>query len=164
MSSDALIIEFPGAKSLIDILVRAKIPQIKKCWCSPCKVPRCKNYKHIVPARNFKSFIAKDTYEITPENLNCSSKNVVYLIPCKTFHKQYAGIWEEFKVRFNNYKCAHHDCRKNMKVKQELFQDHFEDGVLSGEGDWEVRLIDPSESTEDLRKRESFWQHEINIF
>ena len=51
-----------------------------------------------------------------------------------------------------------------MKVKQELFQDHFEDGVLSGEGDWEVRLIDPSESTEDLRKRESFWQHEINIF
>ena len=51
-----------------------------------------------------------------------------------------------------------------MKVKQESFQDHFEDGVLSGEGDWEVRLIDPSESTEDLRKRESFWQHEINIF
>ena len=51
-----------------------------------------------------------------------------------------------------------------MKVKQESFQDHFEDGVLSGEGDWEVILIDPSESTEDLRKRESFWQHEINIF
>ena len=51
-----------------------------------------------------------------------------------------------------------------MKVKQESCQAHFEDGVLSGEGDWEVRLIDPSESTEDLRKRESFWQHEINIF
>ena len=51
-----------------------------------------------------------------------------------------------------------------MKFKQESFQGHFEDGVLSGVGDWEVRLIDPSGSTEDLSKRESFWQHERNIF
>ena len=40
-----------------------------------------------------------------------------------------------------------------MKVKQESFDAHFADGVHSGEGDWEVRLIDQSDSTEDLRKR-----------
>ena len=44
----------------------------------------------------------------------------------------------------------------------ESFQAHFADGVCSGEVDWEVRLIDQSDSTEDLRKRESFWQYELD--
>ena len=47
-----------------------------------------------------------------------------------------------------------------MKVKQDLFHVHFADGVHSGEGDWEVRLIDQWDSIEDLRKGESFWQHD----
>ena len=51
-----------------------------------------------------------------------------------------------------------------MKVKQESFHAHFADGVHSGEGDWEVKLIPQSDSTEDLRKRESFWQHELDTF
>ena len=51
-----------------------------------------------------------------------------------------------------------------MKVKQESFHAHFADGVHSDEGDWEVRLIDQSHSTEHLRKRESFWQHELDTF
>ena len=51
-----------------------------------------------------------------------------------------------------------------MKVKQESFDAHFADGVHSGEGDWEVRLIDQSDSTEDLRLRESFWQFQPNGF
>ena len=49
--------------------------------------------------------------------------------------------------------------QKNRKVKQESFHAYFADGADSGEGDWEVRLIDESDSTEDLRKREWFWQH-----
>ena len=44
-----------------------------------------------------------------------------------------------------------------MKVKQESFHAHFADGVHSDEGDRKVRLIDQSDSTDDLRKRESFW-------
>ena len=51
-----------------------------------------------------------------------------------------------------------------MKVKQESFYAHFADGVHTGEGDWEVRLIDQSDITEDLRKTESFWQHEVDTF
>ena len=51
-----------------------------------------------------------------------------------------------------------------MKVKQQPFHAHFADGVHRGEGDWEVRLIDKSDSTEDVRKRESFWQHELELF
>ena len=44
----------------------------------------------------------------------------------------------------------------------ESFHAHFTDGVRSGEGDWEVRLIDQSDSTEDLRQRESFSQYELD--
>ena len=154
---DVPIIGFRRVKSLKDILVRAKTPQIKnKFWCGPCKGPRCEICKHIVSTRNFTSFTTKHTYEIRSENLNCSSKNVVYLISCKTFHEQYTGSSEEFRVRFNNYRCAHRHYCKNTKVKQESFHAHFADGAHSGESDWEVKLIDQSVSTEDLRKRESF--------
>ena len=44
-----------------------------------------------------------------------------------------------------------------MKVEQESFHGHFTDGVHSVEGEWEVRLTDQSDNTEDLRKREHFW-------
>ena len=70
------------------------------------------------------------------------------MISCKTCNKQYTGISEGFISRFNNYKCAHRDYCKNMKVKQESF---------SGESDWEVGLIDQSDNTEDLRKTASLW-------
>ena len=120
MLSDVPIIRFRRAKSLKDIPVRAKITQIKhEGWCDPCKGPTCEICKHIVPTRNFTSSYTNCTYEIRPENLNCRSKNVVYLISCKTCHKQYTGSSGEFRARFNDYRCAHCNYNKNMKVKQE---------------------------------------------
>ena len=80
---------FGRAKSLKYILVRAKVHQIKnKGWCGPCKGPRCEICKHIVPTRNFTSSTTKRTYEIRPKNINCRSKNVVYLVSCKTSHNK----------------------------------------------------------------------------
>ena len=154
---DVLIIGFRRAKSLKNILVRARVPQIKnKGWCRPCKGPRSEICKHIVPTRNFTSSTTKRTSEIRPENLKIrKSKNVVYLISCKSCHKQCTGSSKEFRVRSNNYRCAHRNYRKNRKGKQEPFHAHFVDDVHSGEGGWEVRLIDQSNSIEDLRKRES---------
>ena len=49
----------------------------------------------------------QSTYSIRPQNLNCASKNVVYLFTCKTCHKQYTGSTEEFRSIFNNYRCSH---------------------------------------------------------
>ena len=119
---DVPIIGFRRAKSLKDILVRAKVPQFKnKAWCGPCKGPRCEIFKHIVPIRNCTSSTRKRTYEIRPENLNFRSKNVVYLMSYKTSHKQYTGRSEEFRARFNNYRCAHLNYSKYRKVKQEAF-------------------------------------------
>ena len=116
---DAPIIVFRREKSLKDILVRTKISHFKnKGCCGPFKRSRCENCKHIVPTRNFILFTTKRIYEIRPENLNCTFKNAVCLISCKTCHKQYIGSLERFSARFNNYRCAHRNYRKTMKVKK----------------------------------------------
>ena len=102
------IIEFRRAKNLKDILMRANIPPVKReGFYGPCKGPRCEICKQIVPTRNFTSFTTKSKFEIRPENINYRSKNVVYLISCKTCHKQYTESSEEFRARFNNYRCVH---------------------------------------------------------
>ena len=52
---------------------------------------------------------------------------------------------------------------ERKEVKQESFNAHFAEANHNGE-DWEVRLIDQTDNAEDLRKRESFWQHELETF
>ena len=96
--------------------------------------------------------------------MNCASKNVVYFFTFKTCHKQYTGSTEEFQSRFNNYRCSHRNFLRNKKVKQESFHAFFAEGLHQGESDWEVRLIDQGVSVDDVRRRESYWQHELDTF
>ena len=44
----------------------------------------------------FKSTMTQQSYIIRPENLKCSSENVVYLFTCKTCSKQYRGSTQNF--------------------------------------------------------------------
>ena len=53
---------------------------------------------------------------------------------------------------------------RNKKVKQESFHAHFAEDLHQGESDWEVRLIDQGVSVDDVRRRESYWQHELDTF
>ena len=82
----------------------------------------------------------------------------------KTCHKQYTGSTEKFQSRFNTYRCSHRNFLRNKKVKQESFHAHFTEGLHQGESDWEVRLIDRGFSVDDVRRRESYWQHELDKF
>ena len=65
----------------------------------------------------------------------------------------------------------HRNFLRNKKVKQESFHAHFAEGLHQGESDWEVRLIDQGVSVvdqgvsvDDVRWRESYWQHELDTF
>ena len=49
-------------------------------------------------------------------------------------------------------------------MKQESFNARFAEANHIGEGDWKVRLVDQTDNVEDLKKRESFWQHELETF
>ena len=53
---------------------------------------------------------------------------------------------------------------EKKKVKQESFNAHFAEVNHNGEDNWEVRLIDQTDNVEELRKRESYWQHELDTF
>ena len=48
------------------------------------------------------------------------------------------------------------------RVKQGSFDAHFAEVNYNGEDDWEVTLIEQTENVEELRKRESFWQYELD--
>ena len=115
------IIGFKKGNSSKDILVKARVPPFKtqEGFCGPCNKPRREICKHITETHQFESSSTKRIYLIRPQNLNCALKNVVYLFTCKTCHKQYAGSTEEFRSRFNNYRCSHRNFLKNKKVKQE---------------------------------------------
>ena len=163
---DVPIIGFKKGKSLKEILVRAKVPPLKTedGFCGPCNKPRCEICKHITKTHKFELSSTKRIYSIRPQNSICDSENVVYLCTCKICHKQYTGSTEEFRSRFDNYKCSHRNFLRDKKVKQESFHGHFPEGSHQGESDWEVRLIDQGASVDDVRRRESYWQHELDTF
>ena len=149
-----------------DILVRAKVPQVLKNdgFCGPYKKTRCEICEHIISTDSFKSATTQRAYFIRPPDLRCSSKNVLYLFTCKTYSKKYTGSSEDFRPRFNNNRCAHRNFLRKKKVKQESFNAHIAEANHNGEEDWEVRFIDQTDTVEDLRKREFFWQHELETF
>ena len=78
--------------------------------------------------------------------------------------KQYTGSTERFRFRFNNYKSAHRNYIKGNTIKQASFHVHFEDDKHHGMSDWEITLIDQTASVDNLRRRESFCQYELDTF
>ena len=160
------IIGFRRTISLKDILVRAKVPPVQKNegFCELFKKLRCEICEHIVSTDSFKSTKTQKTYFIRPPGLKCSSENAVYLFTYKTCSKLYTRSTEDFRTRFNNYRCANRNFLKRKKGKQDSFNAYFGEVNHIGEDDWEVRLIDQTDNIEDLRKRKSFWQHKLESF
>ena len=113
--------------------------KLRRVSCNKSSYEIC---KHITKIHQFESSSTSRICSITPQNLNCASKNVVYLFTCKTGHKQFTRSTEDFRSRFNNYRRLHRNFLMNKKVKQESFHAHFAEGLHQGESDWEVRLID----------------------
>ena len=144
------LIGFKKGKSLKNILVRTKVPPLKteKGFCGPCDKPRCQICKHVTKTHQFESSSTKRIYSIRPQNLNCASKNVVYLFTCKTCHKQYTGSTEEFR-----------------HTKVDLIIIDVRIWTF-----WEIKKLNKSHFTlisrkcVDVRRRESYWQHELDTF
>ena len=90
--------------------------------------------------------------------------NVVYLFSCKACSKQYTCSTESFRSRFNNYKSAHRSFIKGNTVKQASFYTHFGDDKHHGMSDWEITLIDQMVIVDNLKRRESFLQYELDTF
>ena len=162
---DIPIIGFRRGKSLKDLLVRAKVPPLitENRSSGSCLGKRCLTCPFIESSTSFTSKKGV-TYHIRQPNLNCNSKNVVYLLSCKTCGVQYVGsCTTKFRLRFNNYKSCN---RKHFEqvVPQQNLHSHFDTLGHNGISDFSFTLIDQAENEKCLRKRERFWQYKLETF
>ena len=112
----------------------------------------------------FSNSLASREYDIT-SNLDCNSKNVIYLVQCKVCNIQYVGSAStKFRLRFNNYLSCSKKYSRCETVPQMTFHSHFYQPGHSGFSDWQFTLIDQSSDVKSLRKREVFWQEKLNTF
>ena len=169
------IVGFRRAKSLKDILVRAKLPQKdNETGCGKCGSSRCDVCNYLEASRTFSNKNASKEYEIRKGALNCNSTNVIYLMQCKVCSLQYVGSTKtKFRYRFNNYKSKHLKYRKEFfegtldassNIQQAGFHKHFCQLDHHGLSDWSVKLIDQANDEISLRRQERFWQYKLKTF
>ena len=71
----------------------------------------------------------------------------------------------KFQHRFNRNKNNHRAfIKRNGKIPQKPFYDHYSlDGHL-GIDDWDFTLFEECETHKQLNERETFWQHRLETF
>ena len=108
----------------------------------------------------FYIYVTKRRYNVW-ENVNCKSKNVIYLVTCKKCKKQEVGETISFTSRMTNYR----SCIKNKKISCNIGK-HFIEEKNDSIEDFDVQIIvqleNVSRDKDQTRKRrrqfEGYWQ------
>ena len=179
------MVSFRRTKSLKDILVRAmvKCQSTEPNVCTGCnKRSDCQVCNILVNSDKFSNREGTRVYNIRKGTLHCNSKNVIYLLTCKTCNKQYIGsTTRSFRERYNNYKSkfrkyfrckTKNTIKKNKPIEQANLFEHFfehigENFIKDGKEDWtfwSFQIIDSSYNEVKLLERESFWQQKLLTF
>ena len=109
----------------------------------------------------FYSYVTKRQYKVK-QNVNCQSKNAIYLITCKKSKKQGVGERISFKSRMANYI----SCIKNQKKMPSNIDKHFIAETNHSIEDFDVQIIaqleDVPHDKYQVRKQfEGYW-HGLN--
>ena len=125
------VVAFRGRKCLSDYLFRARFSSDSKeevTGTSKCGSNRCQICNFLRVGRTFRSKTNGKEFSIN-YNLNCNSKNVVYLITCKICGIQYVGsTTSTFRFRFNNHRSrinAHLNLSSENKRNDDFLHRHF---------------------------------------
>ena len=165
---DAHVVGFRNGKSLKDYLVRAKISKPGESGRSePCGKKTCLVWDSISTTTTFTTEACQETFKIQKSPLNYDSEKVLYLLKCKVCGEvPYVGKAKtKLCYRFNNYKSKHKVFRKsNQKVPQERFHNHYCLDGHSRINDWDFVIFEQCETHEQLKERETFWQHRLKTF
>ena len=165
---DVPVVEFQNGKSLKDYLVRANLSKLKENGkCDPYGKKTCLVCDSVSTTTTFTTEACQEIFKIQKCLLNCDSKKVLYLLKCKVCGEvPYVGKAKtKFRYRFNNYKSKHRAFRKgNQKVPQKRFHAHYCRDGHSGINDWDFVLFEQCETHEQLKERETFWQHRLKTF
>ena len=100
-------------------------------------------------------------------NLNCNSKNVVYLITCKVCGIQYVGsTTTTFRSRFNNHRSrinAHLKLSSENKRNDDFLYQHFHSSGHLGLSHLTIQLIDRAMVERELQKKEGQWMYRLGM-
>ena len=94
---------------------------------------------------------------------------MLYLLKCKVCGgvPQVGKAKAKFRYRFNTYKSKHTAFRNGtQKVPQKRFHVHYCFDGHSGieTDDWNFVIFEQCETHEQLKERETFWQHRLKTF
>ena len=174
--SEVPLVSFRRAKTLQDILVRSKLNDTNSATgsCKQCNHPLCEVCNILEVSNTFFNFDHSKQYFLRKGDYNCNSNHVVYKLTCKTCDKIYIGSTiTPFRTRVNNYKShfsKYQERKENgtlnvgKRVPQAHLWEHFSQGDHHGMEDWNFQIIDSSISENQLRVRESYWQHILQTF
>ena len=151
------IIAYRRPKSIRDILVRAKLPQLDNPTVDggsgPCGDPRCKTCQ-LMPVTN--TFSSTNGAVSTMNSVtNCKSSNVIYLMTCTVCNKQYVG---ETKLTIAKRMNLH---RSDWSLKRFSRSPVAEHCYLPNHTftDMRVRCIEHNKNWSDAarKNRETYW-------
>ena len=114
------IVSYRSARKIKDYTVRSKLyPVERNLECQGCGNFMCPVCKSINITDKFSSLTTKKTHKIN-HSFDCNDKCLIYQLRCKSCSKQYAGITNHFRTRWNNYKS-----NESGNVKQKPLQSNF---------------------------------------
>ena len=159
------MVSYRSSRKLSSYLVTAKLYPTerivgskgcgKKCW------EVCVN---VCETDTFTSTVTGETFKINPK-LDCDDKCLIYLFTCECCGKQYVGeTTEEFRFRWNNYRCNGRKYTKNEDCFQEHLFRHFHSGEHTGFlGNVKITLIDKTDG-QNPKKRENYWRRTFKTY
>ena len=157
------VVRFWNGKSLEGYLVRAKLPKLGESGrCEPCGKKTCLVCDSISTTTTFTTEACQEIFKIQKGPLNCDFQKVLYLLKYKVCGGvSYVGKAKtKFRCRFNNYKSKHRAFRKgNQKVPQKRYHAYYCLDGNSGIDDWNFVIFEQRETHEQLKEKETFWQH-----
>ena len=105
----------------------------------------------------FRSFATKESYKKN-HKFDCDSKCIIYFFSCKACGLQYVvSTVARFFFRWNNYKKCQRMTAQGGKPPQRYFHQHFiNEGYLGSLNDFEITLIDKTDSS-DSKRRDFFF-------
>ena len=142
------MVSFRSPRKLSSYLVRAKLYPIERTvGCNKCGNKRCEVDFNINETDTFTSSVTGEKFKIN-HKLDCNNNCLVYLLTCTKCLKQYTGqTTDNFRLRWNNYKCCSRKYYEGKLVKQQHIYDHFNNRNSNGFiQDVSIIFIDKKES------------------
>ena len=162
-------LKFRRPKNLQDYLVHVRLRPVGQSTMDHkgtfrCNNSRCDVCNYVILGDSFSSHVTNSSYRINYQ-LDCNSRNVVYLISCKVCGLQYVGsTTTEFRLRFNNHKSrlkTHARMSAADRDSDDCVYRHFYDPGHHGLVDVSVKLIDKVNDKDRLIEKEGQWAYRL---